>query len=247
MSKWINERAWMISMCICYVLCSVILIVAGYNYTMSIIGDTTSFMKVVLLICIILFVGFGVSMVFSIFITPLSELLNRLAVFLFEKKKFTTPTKNAEGEMEVLDENLADDAELQKSSSSTKNHDNNKDEVSDSIREALKAEFMSEYVKYDHQEETIYEVFEVLFSEKKSGAFAAHAFKCAMNEKWLKCFPGYEAAKKLFPKGDSIKGNKSNYSNANNNTLSPAKEAEIKTILLDKFSELNLQSTDGQV
>ena len=74
MSKWINERAWMISMCICYVLCSVILIVAGYNYTMSIIGDTTSFMKVVLFICIILFVGFGVSMIFSIFITPLSEI-----------------------------------------------------------------------------------------------------------------------------------------------------------------------------
>ena len=78
MSKWINDRAWTVSMYICYALCFIILSVAGYNYTMSIIGETSSIMKVVLFICIILFVGFGVSMVFSIFITPLSELLSRL-------------------------------------------------------------------------------------------------------------------------------------------------------------------------
>ena len=73
MSKWINDRAWTVSMYICYALCFIILCVAGYNFTMGIIGETSSIMKVVLLICIILFVGFGVSMVFSIFITPLSE------------------------------------------------------------------------------------------------------------------------------------------------------------------------------
>ena len=78
MSKWINDRAWTVSMYICYALCFIILSVAGYNYTMSIIGETSSIMKVVLFICIILFVGFGVSMVFSIFITPLSELLTHI-------------------------------------------------------------------------------------------------------------------------------------------------------------------------
>ena len=63
MSKWINDRAWTVSMYICYALCSIILCVAGYNFTMGIIGETSSIMKVVLLICIILFVGFGVSMI----------------------------------------------------------------------------------------------------------------------------------------------------------------------------------------
>ena len=86
MSKWINERAWTVSMYICYALCFIILSVAGYNYTMSIIGEVSSIMKVILLICIILFVGFGVSMVFSIFITPLSELLSRLLWYLFRLK-----------------------------------------------------------------------------------------------------------------------------------------------------------------
>lgn len=86
MSKWINDRAWTVSMYICYALCFIILSVAGYNYTMSIIGETSSIMKVVLFICIILFVGFGVSMVFSIFITPLSELLSRLLWYLFRLK-----------------------------------------------------------------------------------------------------------------------------------------------------------------
>ena len=44
MSKWINDRAWTVSMYICYALCFIILSVAGYNYTMSIIGETSSIM-----------------------------------------------------------------------------------------------------------------------------------------------------------------------------------------------------------
>ena len=158
------------------------------------------------------------------------------------------PVQTTEEEMEVNDENITDDAddEHQEISASADGRDKKEELRDDSARETLKAEFMSEYIRYDHQKDTIYEVFEVLFLEKKSGAFAAHAFKCAMDEKWLKCFPGYEAAKRLFPKEDSIKGGKSNYSNANNNKLSPAKEEEIRTILLDKFNELNPQKKDGQ-
>ena len=32
MSKWINDRAWTVSMYICYALCFIILCVAGYNF-----------------------------------------------------------------------------------------------------------------------------------------------------------------------------------------------------------------------
>jgi len=209
---------------------------------MMLVGDVTLFMRVVLLICVCLFVAFGVFLFFSIFITPLSELLNRLVVYLFKKKKMHSITVQAnEEEMGVHDAIITDDADddPQDYSNSADGHVKKEEPHDDSARETLKAEFISEYVRFDHQKDTIYEVFEVLFLEKKSGAFAAHAFKCAMDEKWLKCFPGYEAAKRLFPKEDSVKGVKSNYSNANNKKLSPAKEEEIRTILLDKFNELN--------
>ena len=60
MSKWIDERIWTVSMYICYVLCFIILSVAGYNGIMMLVGDVTLFMRVVLLICVCLFVAFGV-------------------------------------------------------------------------------------------------------------------------------------------------------------------------------------------
>lgn len=247
MGKWIDERAWNMSMYICYALCFIVLSVAGYNCIMQIVGDVTLFMRIVLLICVSLFVALGVFLVFSVVITPFSELLNRLALYLFEKKKMhKTITHTDEEEVKELDGIDTDDDDQQKSSVAAESIDNDNDEVPDSAREALKTEFMTDYVRYNHQEETLYEVFEVLFSEKKSGAFAAHAFKCAMDEKWLKCFPGYEAAKKLFPKEDSIKGSKSNYSNANNGKLSPAKEKEIRDVLLDKYNELNPPAKNEQ-
>ena len=245
MSKWIDERAWNVSMYICYALCFIVLSVAGYNGITMLVGDVTLFMRAVLLICVCLFVALGVFLVFSVVITPFSELLNRLAVYLFEKKN-SIPAKNDEGEVEVHDDSIVNDAEHHEVSGSADNHDNNKDEAPDSVRVALKEEFIRDYVRYDHQNEMIYEVFEALFSQKKSGAFAAHAFKCALNEKWLMCFPGYEAAKRLFPKEDSIKGTKSNYSNANNNNIKPEKEKEVRDILLNKFKELNPSTKDGQ-
>ena len=113
MSKWINDRAWTVSMYICYALCFIILSVAGYNYTMSIIGETSSIMKVVLFICIILFVGFGVSMVFSIFITPLSELLSRLLwhIFRLKTKKAISPNIDAKEEY-IETDNAANDTNI---------------------------------------------------------------------------------------------------------------------------------------
>ena len=87
MGKWIDERAWTVAMYICYILGFIVLSVAGYNYAMRMMGDTTLFMKVVVLLCICLFVALIVSLIFSIFITPVSELLNRLLLYWFHRKQ----------------------------------------------------------------------------------------------------------------------------------------------------------------
>ena len=186
MSKWINDRAWTVSMYICYALCFIILCVAGYNFTMSIIGETSSIMKVVLLICIILFVGFGVSMLFRL-----------------KTKKGISPD-------------------------------------CDSERNALKEEFVQKYVRKDYKQSPIYEVFESLFDQEKSGTFAARAFKCALSApNWLNNYPGYTDARRLFPHEDAIKGTKSNYSNANNEKNCSKEIMEtINKLLEDKLKEM---------
>ena len=86
MSKWINERAWTMSVYICYVLGFIVLSVAGYHCAMALIGSTSLFMKAVILICVCLIVALIVSLVFSIFITPISELLLRLLKMLQRRK-----------------------------------------------------------------------------------------------------------------------------------------------------------------
>ena len=86
MSKWINERAWTMSVYICYVLGFIVLSVAGYHCAIALIGSTSLFMKAVILICVCLIVALIVSLAFSIFITPISELLLRLLEMLQRKK-----------------------------------------------------------------------------------------------------------------------------------------------------------------
>lgn len=86
MSKWINERAWTLSVYICYVLGFIVLSVAGYHCAIALIGSTSLFMKAVILICVCLIVALIVSLAFSIFITPISELLLRLLEMLQRKK-----------------------------------------------------------------------------------------------------------------------------------------------------------------
>ena len=249
MSKWINDRAWTVSMYICYALCFIILSVAGYNYTMSIIGETSSIMKVVLFICIILFVGFGVSMVFSIFITPLSELLSRLLWYLFrlKTKKAISPDIDAMAE-DIETDNAANDTNIGVVSEPDECKDTIVTSIDDSVRESLKAEFMSEYVRVEYRNLPIYDVFESLFDQEKSGAFAARAFKCAMSDpiKWLKSFPGYEDAKRLFPKRDSIKGGKTNYSNANNTVYSEKTMNETVEVIRDRLKELTPPPKEDQ-
>ena len=115
-------------------------------------------------------------------------------------------------------EDVANDSNSYADSSNKSTEGSNKTDSDNPQREALKKEFMEKYVRHDCLELPIYDVFESLFNQQQSGAFAARAFKCAMSEpiKWLKSFPGYEDAKRLFPLPDAIKGSKSNYSNANN-------------------------------
>ena len=113
-------------------------------------------------------------------------------------------------------------------------------------RDELKAAFVKEYVRVECKGEPIYDVFESLFDQKKSGAFAARAFKCAMSDpiKWLKSFPGYEDAKRLFPKRDAIKGGKTNYSNANNTVYSEDTMNKTVKDIQDKLEELTPPPTE---
>lgn len=242
MSKWINERAWTISMYLCYILCFIILSVAGYNYTLKIIGDTTLFMKVVVLICICLFVALGVSMLFSVFITPLSELLNRMLFYMFHKKKDIILPQASGDIKEEKDDSTLNEGNSESYNSVGKEEKNGKIDIDNSQREALKKEFMEKYVKSDCQELPIYDVFENLFNQQQSGAFAARAFQYALNDpNWLKDYPGYEDAKRLFPQPDAIKGTKSNYSNSNNNRNYSNKTIEAtKSLLKDKLKELTV-------
>ena len=227
-------------MYICYILCFIILSVAGYNYTLKIIGDTTLFMKVVVLICICLFVALGVSMLFSVFITPLSELLNRMLLYMFHKKKDIILPQASGDIKEEKDDSTLNEGNSESDNSEGKEEKNGKIDIDNSQREALKKEFMEKYVKSDCQELPIYDVFESLFNQQQSGAFAARAFQYALNDpNWLKDYPGYEDAKRLFPQPDAIKGTKSNYSNSNNNRNYSSKTIEAtKSLLNDKLKEL---------
>ena len=109
-------------------------------------------------------------------------------------------------------------------------------------REALKKEFIENYVKGECQSLPIYEVFESLFNQQQSGAFAARALQYALNDpNWLKDYPGYEDAKRLFPQPGAINGTKSNYSNSNNKRNYSNKTIEAtKSLLKDKLKELTL-------
>lgn len=110
----------------------------------------------------------------------------------------------------------------------------------DSERNALKEEFVQKYVRKDYKQSPIYEVFESLFDQEKSGTFAARAFKCALSApNWLNNYPGYTDARRLFPHEDAIKGTKSNYSNANNEKNCSKEIMEtINKLLEDKLKEM---------
>lgn len=242
MSKWINERAWTVSMYICYILSFIILSVAGYNCTLKIVGDTTTFMKVILFVCVCLFVAMVVALVFAAFITPFSELLKRLLDFLFFRKTNMIIPQDSEDIEEIAD-NADADMEINSNADNSDENTEGSSNIADNVnpqREALRKEFIENYVKSDCRELPIYEVFESLFNQQRSGAFAARAFQYALDDpNWLKDYPGYEDAKRLFPQPGAINGAKSNYSNSNNNRNYSQKTIDAtKSLLKDKLQEL---------
>ena len=244
MNNWVDERSWMISVYICYILGFIILSVAGFNYILSVIGNTTAFMKVVLFVCVCLFVAMIVTLVYAAFITPFSELLKRfLDSFFIRNAKMVIPQDSEEAEEagDKIDANIENNLDTADSDESKERGHISDNDISQ--REALKKEFMKDYVRYNCQDLPIYEIFESLFNQRQSGAFAARAFKCAMGEPfiWLSCFPGYQDAKRLFPQPGAIKGGKSNYSNANNKrNYSDDTIEETVSVLRDKLEELTV-------
>ena len=250
MNKWIDERAWKNSLYICYALSIIIVITAGYNYTLNIIGDTTSLMKVVWLICVCLFVAFGIFLGISVIITPLSELIYQIfrlilySVSLVKKlvKKLYFRLRNRK-EVELDIDNTVNDINLEvpfESAECKKEEEvNKKDEV---VREASNKEFTSSYVKSEYKDSPIYDVLESLFIKQKSGAFAAHAFKFAKEDlNLLIMIPGYEAAKQLFPYEDAISGSCSNYSNALHGNYSDDLKKNIINMIKNELENYNVK------
>lgn len=283
MNKWIDERAWKIAVYIVFLLCYIAFSVGGYNYTLRMVGDTNSLMKFVIFVCSCLFVAIVFSLIYSAFLTPISEFLTRLLYRLFPSKteemaKTVTDMQitdegedgNADGgEKENAEESADKDEDGDRSEGTNDNllgetnteettppeninesrdDDNDMDISQDEVQvDALKEEFVKQYVRFECRDLPIYEVFASLFDQQKSGAFAARAFKCAMSNpiQWLKCFPGYEDAKKFFPNEDAIKGGKSNYSNANNKKDYSKKTIEETISLLEnKLAELTASSKE---
>ena len=168
MNKWIDERAWMASVYICYILSFIILSVAGYKYILSLIGDMTTFMKAIMFVCVCLFVAMVVALVFAAFITPFSELLKRLLDFLFIRKANTVIPQEIDDTKEVGEsEDVANDSNSYADSSNESTEGGNKTDSDNPQRETLKKEFMEKYVKSDCQELPIYDVFESLLISSK--------------------------------------------------------------------------------
>ena len=165
MSNWINERAWTMSVYICYVLGFIVLSVAGYHCAMALIGSTSLFMKAVILICVCLIVALIVSLVFSIFITPISELLLRLLKML-QRKKHAEMVHNT----------------MEEEKDSTDNKENNEFSISPTEKQdknTLRSQFVARFVTEDHKNEPIYDVIDHVLNESREGAFAVRVIGCA--------------------------------------------------------------------
>ena len=165
MSKWINERAWTMSVYICYVLGFIVLSVAGYHCAMALIGSTSLFMKAVILICVCLIVALIVSLVFSIFITPISELLLRLLKMLQRKKHAEMVHNTMEEEKDSTDIKENNEFSISPAEKQDKN--------------TLRSQFVARFVTEDHKNEPIYDVIDHVLNESREGAFAVRVIGCA--------------------------------------------------------------------
>ena len=236
MSKWIDERAWTVSMYICYILGFIVLSVAGYHCTIALIGSTSLFMKAVILICVCLIVALIVSLVFSIFITPISELLLRLLKML-QRKKYAEMVHSA--------------AEEEKDSTDIK--DNNEVSVSpaeEQDKNTLKSQFVARFVMEDHKNEPIYDTIDQVLHEKGEGAFAARVVGCAANAplNWLKKIPSSKEMVNYFGL-EAIKSESSfngGLTKFRKDSFKEGSNATAINIMKDKLNELQNKKLEEQ-
>lgn len=184
MSKWIDERAWTMSVYICYALGFIVLSVAGYNCAISLVGDVSLFMRIIILMCVCLLVALIVLLAFSAFITPLSELILRMLKRLQQSKIVDVPVP-------VNEEKGGDEAVIggESTVSPSKKPDKN----------TLRSLFMSRYVADNHKNEPIYDVIDHVLNERKEGAFAAKIIISAHQHfQWLTSMPSGQVMASFF-------------------------------------------------
>ena len=184
MSKWINERAWTMSVYICYALGFIVLSVAGYNCAMSLVGDVSLFMRIVILMCVCLLVALIVLLAFSAFITPISELILRMLKRLQQSKIADVPAPVNEEKGGVEADNGGE---------SPTSHAENQE------KNSLRSQFMARYVADNHKKEPIYDVIDHVLNERKEGAFAAKIIISAHQHfQWLTSMPSGQVMASFF-------------------------------------------------
>lgn len=214
MSKWINDRFWKVSVYISFIIVFIVFCVSGYHYSIEVIGNTSLVMRTVVLICICLFFALIMSLVFSVFVTPVSELLLRI-LKRFQRKKIMDKHTNEQTDVQKYLGNNTDIGEetiIGKSLEDTK---------------TLRSQFQARFVTDEHKKDPIYDVIYELLKEKKEGAFAAFVIGLAADEplKWLKEQPTPDEMKRYFGE-DAIKSD-SAFGNGKNKYLNPLVSTKI--------------------
>ena len=242
MSKWIDEKTWGVSVKICYILSFVVLSVAGYNYTMVFVGDTSSTMKMVILVCVCLTVALIMFLAFSVFVTPFSELLFRLLKrFQREEKPEAPVAKEDDGESQssqtaVPEENRTEEANGQEKEVQP---EEGKELSTDDEKNKLRSLFMSRYVVDGYKNKRIYDTIDQALNERKEGAFAAKIIIAATKYlKWMSSMPSGKVMTELF--GEKAIHSVSSF-NSGKSDFKEASEAELSeaiNILRSKLEAL---------
>lgn len=236
MSKWIDERTWNISMYICYVLGFIVLSGAGYNYTMEFVGDTSSTMKMVILVCVCLTVALIMFLAFSIFVTPFSELLFRLRKRFQREEEPEAPVaieddgeyQSSDGENQLSQTAVPEENRTEETNEQEKEGQPEKDKEVPTYdeKDKLRSQFMSRYVVDGYKNKRIYDTIDQALNERKEGAFAAKVIIAAANHlKWLSSMPSGKVMAEFFGEEaihsvSSFDSGKTTFKNASKEELS---------------------------
>ena len=258
MSKWICERAWTISMYLCYVFGYFVVSVALYNYTMSFVGITNMPMKVAIFVCLL--VAIIGCLVFSLFVAPFSELIHRFLLWNIKKKKnirsgesngvdceqdfseiketmvcpdsdqYNSIPLNSEFELSDYCGNAITHEEAKLNYPSFNNDDN-------SIK---RQKFREDYVSENFKDKPIFDVLCQVLDRYQEGAKTLLAFYCAKRQGWILCIPTYKDARDIF--GDKVHSKASNYSTqykkCTNDDFTSNEITTMENLLKDKLSSL---------